>query len=124
MRFTRRTIATLALVLGLVAGLTAQTAIPTSNLAWDQPAPTLAAAQNYTYKYYPDTEPSATTFATVACAGTTSPFVCVTTFPAFAPGAHTIQITATNIAGESARSAMFAFTFVVVPGAPANIRIQ
>lgn len=114
----------IVLVFGVTVGLDAQTAIPGSRLTWDQAAPTLAEAQGYTYTYYPEAAPPAVILTAVTCSGTASPFTCVVAFPAFTPGAHTLQLTASNIAGESTRSAAFAFTFVVVPGAPANIRIQ
>lgn len=97
---------------------------PSSRLGWDQPATTLAEASGYTYKYYANTATTGINFTGVTCVGTTAPFNCSAPFPAFTPGSHTIQITASNVAGESAKSAVFSFTFVVVPGIPVNIRIQ
>lgn len=91
--------------------------------AIDQQAPTLADAQGYTYKYYPDGATTGVNFTGVICAGTTSPFQCTVPIPAFTPGNHTITITATNLAGESTKSTPFAFNFVVTPSAPTNIRI-
>jgi len=93
-----------------------------SKLLFDQTAVTLVEANSYIYRYYPD---AATTgvILTVICTGTVSPFTCSAAFPAFTPGTHTLTLTAANLAGESAKSAPFTFTFVVVPGIPANIRI-
>lgn len=90
---------------------------------WDQSAPTLADAQAYTYKYYPDGAGTGIPFTGVACTGSASPFVCSVSIPAFTPGNHSITLTASNIAGESPKSAPFAFVFVVTPSVPGNIRI-
>ena len=110
--------------LGLSSLSIAQTAIPTSKFAWDQSAPTLADANNYTYKLYTDGSVTSATLSGVVCSGTTNPFVCTVNVPAFAPGSHAVQFTATNVAGESAKSAIFSFTMVIQPAAPANVRIQ
>jgi len=98
-------------------------ATPTSKLAWDQAAPTLTDANGYTYKYYPDGAATGVTLASVTCTGSSSPYACQVNYPAFTPGNHTLQLTATNAAGESVKSSPFAFAFVVIPAAPANIRI-
>ena len=101
-------------------------AVATDKLAWDQPAPDLATAQAYTYKYYPDNAATGVTLTGVTCTSSGTPAIisCRTTFPAFTPGSHTLTITAANVAGESAKSAVFTFTFVVVPGVPNTIRIE
>jgi hypothetical protein len=101
----------------------AQQASPNSTIQWDQPAPTLADAQAYTYKYYADGSTTGVVFNGVTCNGTASPFTCTVLFPAFTPGNHTIRLTAQNIAGESTPSSPFGFTFVVTPSSPNNIRI-
>lgn len=96
-----------------------------SKFAWDQPAPVLADAQGYTYKYYPDGAATGIAFAGgVTCSGTATPFVCEVNIPAFTPGSHSISMTATNVAGESAKSTSFAFNFVVTPAIPTNFRIK
>ena len=102
----------------------AQTATPGNNLAFDQAAPSLTEAQAYTYQLYADGSSGFIGLTNVVCAGTASPFQCTVQFPAFTPGAHTLQLTASNAAGESAKSAVFSFTFVVQPAAPTNLRIQ
>ena len=102
----------------------AQTGTPSSKLTWDQQSSDLATAQAFTYKYYPDSSVTGTTLVGVICTGTTAPFVCQSPFPAFTPGAHTLTLTASNLAGESAKSLVISFTFVVIPSAPSNIRIQ
>jgi hypothetical protein len=87
-------------------------------IGWDQIAPDLPTAQAYTYKYYPDNAATGSNLNTVTCVLTTGVIHCQAPFPAFTPGAHTIALTATNAAGESPKSGVFSFTFVVVPAAP------
>lgn len=101
----------------------------TSNrLAWTQPnVATVAEAQAMTYKYYPDAATIGIVLQDVTCVGVpTSPasIECSTPYPAFTPGSHSLQLTATNAAGESLKSVAFNFTFMVVPSAPISIRIQ
>ena len=95
-----------------------------SKIGWDQTAPTLAEAQGYTYKYYPDTATVGTTLISVTCVGTVSPYQCEVAFPAFTPGAHTLTLTANNLAGESAKSSPLSFAFIVTPSSPSNVRIK
>ena len=104
----------------------AQTAIPTSQLAWDQPAPTAEEAQGYTYRYYADGGLAGEILAGVTCSIPTGTIVvvCMAPFPAFTPGTHTLTLTASNLAGESAQSTPLTFTFVVTPGIPERVRIQ
>lgn len=96
--------------------------IATDRIGWDQIAPSLADAQGYTYRYYPDAVTTGTILTPVVCSGTTSPFVCSAAFPAFTPGAHTLTLTAANIAGESGKSSVYSFTMEIIPNAPSNIR--
>jgi hypothetical protein len=96
----------------------------TSKIGWDQAAPSLAEAQGYIYKYYPDSATVGTTLNLVTCIGTISPYQCEVAFPAFTPGAHTLTITAGNIAGESAKSSPLNFAFVVTPSIPTNLKIK
>lgn len=95
-----------------------------NKIGWDQSAPTLAEAQGYIYKYYPDASPSGTTLTSVTCTGDASPFKCEVAFPAFTPGNHTLALTAGNAAGESIKSSILSFTFIVIPGAPSNLVIK
>lgn len=123
----RRLIVSLILVGAFVAPAGAQApATASSRLAWDQAAPTLAEANAYTYRYYPDGATAGIAFAagSVTCSGTASPFVCIVNFPAFTPGNHTLTLTAANVAGESAPSVVLTFQMVVTPAVPANPRIQ
>lgn len=116
---------TIALLLTFAGVSNAQTpAVSTSFLEWDQDAPTLQDAIGYTYRYYPDGG-SGQPLANVACQTTQSPtvFLCRAPFPAFTPGNHTVEITASNLAGESTRSNLLAFIFVVTPAAPSGLRI-
>jgi len=111
-------------LLALSAQAFAQTGVPGQKFAWDQVAPDLASAQAYIYKHYDDGATTGVSFAAVTCAGTTSPFQCEVLIPAFTPGPHATAISASNLAGESPKSAVFSFTFVVTPGSPANIHIK
>lgn len=96
-----------------------------NKIGWDQAAPTLAEAQGYTYKYYPDSATAGTALVSVTCAGTVSPYQCEVAFPAFTPGSHTLTITASNLAGESVKSTPpLSFVFVVTPSAPSNVKIK
>lgn len=97
-------------------------ATPASTLAWDQPNATAAEAQAFTYTAYADGSATGTVLSGVTCSG--SPVVCTVPFPAFTPGSHTIELTASNSAGTSPKSAPFPFTFVIVPSTPSGIRIQ
>ena len=112
-----------AFIIATIPVLAAGQAIPTSKIGWDQEAPTLADAQGYTYKYYPDNAPSGVTLSGVVCSGAASPFTCTAPFPAFTPGNHSITMTAANLAGESAKTSPLDFTFIVTPSTPARIRI-
>jgi hypothetical protein len=107
----------------LATSVFAQTATPGNKFGFDQAAPDLASAQGYTYKIYADGAATGVV-AAATCSGTAAPFACAVAIPAFTPGSHTVQLTATNAAGESAKSTAFTFTLVVVPTAPANLRVQ
>lgn len=98
--------------------------IATSQLAWDQQnVGSAAEAQAFTYTMYEDGSTLGTPLTGVTCSG--SPIIsCRAPFPAFAPGPHTLNLTASNIAGESLHSLEFPFIFVVVPSAPKNLRIE
>ena len=110
------------LVLAFAANANAQ-ASAGKKLSWDIVATSLTEAQGYTYKFYPDGSTTGQVMTSTVCTGTASPFSCSNNFPAFTPGQHTLTITATNAAGESAKSLVFTFTFVVVPSTPTNIRV-
>lgn len=105
----------------------AQTGTPLSKLRWDMQAASLAEANGYGYKQYADGATVGVTLAGVLCVNsslpTTQPYTCDTLFTAFTPGVHTLQIAATNVAGESNKSVVLSFTFVVVPATPQNPRI-
>lgn len=114
----------LLVIIGGGARLSAQSVgTPASKIVVDQGAPDLATANGYVYRYYADGATTGTVIA-MTCAGSASPFQCEGSIPAFTPGPHTVTLTASNVAGESPKSAPLAFTFVVVPGAPQNPRIQ
>ena len=113
------------IILSLASTVYAQTpATGTSKIGWDQSATTLAEAQAYTYKYYPDSATTGVTLTSVTCIGTTSPYQCEVPFPAFTPGSHALTLTTSNEAGESAKSSVLNFKFVVVASAPTNLKIK
>ena len=105
----------------------APSVIATHKLVWDIDGPSLAEVTAYTWKHYDDgsTVGAAWNTGTVTCvaAAAASTFTCTAPFPAFAPGPHTVVLTATNQAGEGPRSVAFSFTFTVLPGVITNIRI-
>lgn len=114
----------------IAATVHAQTAIPTSHLAWDILAPDAATAESYLYRYYLDGAVTGAVFMGVTCA-TSARFgalpntqECQVAFPAVTPGTHTLEVSAANEAGESTKSAPFTFTMKVLPGIPSNVRIQ
>jgi hypothetical protein len=102
-------------------------ATPTSKLTWTQPNETAITAGQLTYKYYPDNQTTGIALNNVLCVSTTSGGVtlatCNANFPAFTPGSHSLQLTASNSGGESPKSVPFNFTFVAVPSAPISIGI-
>ena len=118
----KRVLLTLILVLA-IPSISWSQATTISRLAIDQGAPDLVTANSYTYKYYPDNAIAGIVLS-FTCTGTSSPFLCTTSFPAFTPGAHTLTVTASNIAGESPKSGILSFTFVIIPSVPTNLRIQ
>lgn len=110
------------LVVG-VGSASAQNVVVGDKLTWDQDAPTLLAANGFTYKIKVDTA-APVALSGVSCVGTVAPFVCSVPFPAFAPGVqHSLTGTASDNGVESLPSTPFAFMFVVVPVAPRNMRI-
>jgi len=124
--------AALGTTIGVLAGLllasvvvSAQTATPSSHLTWDQGGPDLPTIQAYTFRYYADGGATGNVLAAVVCtsAGTPPVVTCTVPFPAFTPGSHTLTLTAANVAGESTPSAPLAFTMIVQPSSPANVRI-
>jgi len=126
----KKTIWVSALVVLLhVAGLhvwAQTTATSASKITWDQPANSLAEAQAFFYRAYPDgsTVASAAKVLTATCTGTASPYLCTAPYPAFTLGAHTIVLTSMNATGDESlpSSPPFAFTFIVRPSAPLNVR--
>lgn len=117
------------LIMASAPMVSAQTPATTANkIAWDQQATTLAEAQAYTYKYYPDGATTGVTLTGVVCTSVAAPtgslIQCEVAFPAFTPGSHTLTLTASNQAGESAKSAPLSFAFVLIPQSPNNLRIK
>lgn len=112
-------------VLAFAATASAQTTVTIANkVGWDQVAPSLAIAQSYTYRYYPDVATTGIVLTGVTCTGAASPYQCEVTFPAFTPGTHTLALTAGSGGSESEKSAPLSFAFIVVPAVPTNLRIK
>jgi hypothetical protein len=112
----------------LISGnLDAQSPVPatgSSKFTWTISSPTLADAQAYTYRVYADGSVTGIVLSGVTCTGAASPFVCEAPIPAFTPGNHTATLTASNIAGESAKSDPLGFNFVVTPSKPGNFGLK
>ena len=121
----KRVLLTIILWFGLVGMASAQTATQSAKLGWDQDAIDLATAQAYTYRTYADGSASGVVLTGVTCAATATAqvFFCQLPFPAFTPGAHALQVSATNVAGESLKSTPLNFTFVIIPATPRNLRV-
>lgn len=95
-----------------------------NKFGWTQGAPSLADANGYEYRVYADSSTTGSVLSGVVCTGTASPFDCTAPIPAFTPGNHTAQLTAKNIAGESAKSDPLSFVFVVTPAKPLGFGIR
>lgn len=124
-RFLRLLI--VSILLGAIPSLvSAQTPVtPASKLVWDIVAPDLATVNAYTWKSYADNAATGTALSGVTCvaAPTAGSFTCTVAFPAFTPGTpHTIQVSASNAAGEGVKSDPLSFTFIMVPNKPTNLR--
>jgi hypothetical protein len=75
-------------------------------IVWNQFAPDPIALSTYTYKYYTDARQAPTTGSPLPakCEIAITPYKCVAKIPIMNAGPFTIWITASNSAGESARS--------------------
>lgn len=100
-------------------------AIPTSKIAWDQPAASATEAQTLTYRIYVDSSTTGIIVAATCGVGpTASDFTCTASLPTLTQGSHRIAVTAANILAESAQSLPLDFTIVVSPPSPPkNLRI-
>jgi hypothetical protein len=118
------------LLLALASVAQAQTpATKTSQLAWDQQAPSLADAVAYEYAVYVDGGVRQVIGPTT-CQGTASPFVCQANVPALTPGDHSLTVTASDvvsIAGQPQESPKsdppFLVRLIFAPQPPKNLRI-
>lgn len=103
--------------------LFAQPATPNSKVGWEQDATSATEAQAYAYKHYSDGSTTGIPLTNIICTGTAPTFQCQATIPTYTQGNHTIQLTASNTAGESLKSSPLSFAFVTVPAIPRNLRI-
>jgi hypothetical protein len=94
-----------------------------SKLMFDQDGPDLASVNGFVYRFYPDGAAAGQVMSNVSCVVNTTYFTCTTQFPPFTPGAHTLQLTASDPSGTSPESTVLSFTFQVVPTTPRNPRI-
>jgi hypothetical protein len=101
----------------------AQPVTTANHLAWDQPGPDLLTVQTYGWNLYADAATTGVVLAGPVISGTVSPFQVVAPFPAFAPGTHTVSVSAFDLSGESPKSNVISFQFVVIPLSPVNLRI-
>lgn len=100
----------------------------TSQIGWDITGPTITDVRSWSYRHYDDNAATGTTFPTVTCSGTSSPFLCQAAFTSsmFTPGTHTTALEAftTNPAAVSGKSATITFTVPSPsPTIPMNPRI-
>jgi len=118
----------------LGVSLTLFTAIPLSaqtvggvadRIAFEIAGPSLAEVQAYTYRAYLDNTPASVLPVTCAAGPASGVFTCISNepLPAITLGAHTLQLSAANQAGEGTRSAVFNFTIIAVPQAPSGVRL-
>lgn len=117
-----------AIVLTFLLAAPAAAQVTTANkIVLDEPAPSLAVANGYQYKYYEGVAAGVVLTGT-SCTGVSSPFTCTFNFPAFTPGSHSITLTASDTtvtpALESAKSTQLTFVFVIAPAVPQNPRTQ
>lgn len=103
---------------------TGQQVYVASHLTWSEAGPDLPTVSGYSYFYFADGSAIATPLQNVTCSGTASPFTCSVLMPAFTPGAHSLTLEATDIAGASAASSAVSFTFVVAPSTPTALAIK
>lgn len=117
----------LALAIPALAGAQTATVTPTNKFGFNEQGPDLATIQAYTYRVYADAVVVGTPTVAVCTAPVlpdTTGFTCTFPVPPFAPGSHTLALSAANAAGESAKSAPISFTMIITPGTPGGLRIQ
>jgi hypothetical protein len=88
---------------------------PTAKMVFNAPtgATTVAQALSFTYKHYIDNTTTGTTFVPT-CSIVLLNVECESPLPALTVGNHSIQITATNVAGESLKVPVPALSFTVL----------
>lgn len=103
----------------------AQTATPSSRLAWDQIGQPPAAANGFTYTAYVDGATAGISLVGAVCNNgpTASDATCVVSLPPLVAGAHTVSVTQSLGGAESAKSVALSFTVVIVV-TPTNVRLQ
>lgn len=95
-----------------------------SHLTWNEAGPDATTVSGYTYQYFADSAQTGTALTGVTCTGAQSPFACSVLVPAFTPGAHSLTLESSDIAGTLGQSAAINFTFVVAPAIPTNLAIK
>lgn len=116
--------AAIAISLGSVTH--AQTATPLSRFAWEEAGPDLATVSAYVYRVYATGQLVGTPLANVVCVerGPVAVFTCEAPVGPFAPGSHTVTLTAGDASGVSEMSAPVTFVMVIVPAVPAGVRVR
>jgi len=112
---------------GIAMPLSAQSpAVSSDRLGWTQQASASELAE-LTYAVFVDGTRQPLTGAICAPASAAGSYDCVAPFPAMTPGTHTIELVAIRTMGttvlESVKSAPLQVQFVIVPVAPANLRV-
>lgn len=120
----KRLILSVLFLLVSTAAFAQTNATPASQLLWDYPNTTQAAAAAFGEKYYVDAVATGVALTGKSCVvvAPSTTATCSAAFPALAPGAHTLAVSSTSNGLESAKSNSVSFTFVVLV-TPANLRI-
>ncbi len=115
-----------AFVLALALALPQTPATGKEKIGWDQAAVDLVTASSYKADIEVDGA-VAVTGSAIVCAGTASPFVCATPFPAMTLGLHSIRVRVSETLGGtpfySEWSAPWSVTIRVGPPTPLNLRV-
>lgn len=114
---------TMSLVFGLSAAASAQTATPSSHLAFDEAGQAVTVAQGASYTASVDSAAGIALTGVTCVAGTpSSTATCTANFPAMTPGTHTVTVTQTISGASSSPSVPLSVTFVIVV-TPTNPRV-
>lgn len=122
---TRHVIAIALSILGVALRVDAQTATPSSSLAWDQLGQAPALASGATYRLYVDGAVVGSTVASVTCAvgPSVADATCVAPLPPLTAGQHTVTLSQIIDSAESPQSIALTFSVVIVVR-PTSLRLR